>query len=801
MKQILLSIRMLLRFKTYTFINFIGLVFSVSCALIIARYIHQEKNVDHFCPELERTFLMTTVMNDGMTRLSGSKDYNKDPNYINPLSDPSVEKFSRFIIFQDDYVLVDNHRFTVQTMVTDSLYLQMMPYPVIAGNKTIMTPNDAIITSKLATRLFKTENPIGKTLQVSTGNTVTITGVIDEPATKASIQFDILISEDLRQHWGGMVQELVQLHRAEDAIKLNQQNKKPMMLQSYSNRPIYYQLTPLRGFYMNNEIKSYWKAIQKGSQTSLNILTFVAFLLFLVGVFNYVNLHTVVMLKRAREFGVKKVFGASGREVFLQLYFENFCLGVVALLFIWTFVEVTRGIVTLWFEIPVVSDLRFDIWVSVFLALGMPLITSIFPFIRYNYASPIRSLRSVSAGGGSVVSRVVFLFVQYVITISLVVAAIYFSRQLNYVLHYDLNYNTRDIIRCPITFQQTSYDITSEEEWKARREKEEHNKELVRRKMDESPLFMHWTIGELPSQMSEPSVECTSSTGEKAKIIVDFVDQRYMELFGFKLKEGRLWDNETDQFTQYKFIINESAKRIFHIEDIQNVTLQTNQRIWFSVNVDLNSNPPYEIVGVIEDFKTGHLSNPDYPLAFCFTNGGSEGTILASIVPGKRKEAIAYLEQLFHEVNGEGEFSYSFAEDEIAKIYHDDQRTTRIYIAFAMIAILISCLGLFGLSLYDIQQRYREIALRKVNGASARNIFRLLLRKYFYIFAVSYLVACSLSYIGIQSYMKDYYHRTPLSLWIFLISGAIIALISLCTLWWQIRKAIRINPAKVLKGE
>lgn len=799
MKQILLSIRMLLRFKTYTFINFSGLVFSVSCALIIARYIHQESNVDHFCPELERTFLMTTV-GDGLVRLSGSVDFNKDPNYRNPLLDPCVEKVSRFMLFPDDHIIVDDHRFTVQTMVTDSLYLQMMPHPVVAGKCTIHSPNDAIITCDFAKRLFKNENPIGKTLQVSTGDIVTITGIIDKPSTKASVQFDLAISRSLRNSWSHVAYELVQLHRAEDVTELNKKNEKPMELMSYGNRPVYYQLTPLKEFYLNTTVITY-DQIKRGNRTSLNILTIVAVLLLLVGVFNYVNLHTVVMLRRAREFGVKKVFGANGKTVFLQLYSENFCLGAVALLFIWTFVEVTRGIVTSWFEIPVTSDLCFDIGVSAVLLFGMPLITSIFPFIRYNYAPPIRSIRSISAGGHSVVSRMIFLFAQYVITISLIIAAIYFSRQLYYVLHYDLNYKTQDIIQCSLFQMQTSWDITSQEEWEASRKKEEADVELVKRKMDESPLFTHWTYGRLPIYTESPSAQCTASTGEKAAITIDFVDQRYLELFGLKLKEGRLWDNEKDQFAQYKFIINETAKRVFHIEDINKVKLQLERRIWYSVGTDDNLNPPYEVVGVIEDFKVGHLSNPDYPLAFCFSEANQVQPLLASIVPGKRKEAIAYLESLYHEINGNGEFDYSFAEDDIAAMYHDDQRTTRIYVTFAMIAILVSCLGLFGLSLYDIQQRYREIALRKVNGATAHDVFRLLLRKYCYIFGAAFVVASGVSYILIHKYMESFYHHAPLSLWIFLTAGLLIALISLCTLGWQIRKAIKINPAKVLKGE
>lgn len=624
--------------------------------------------------------------------------------------------------------------------------------------------------------------------------------MIDEPSTKASVQFEIIISQSLRNNWSRMAYELVQLHRAEDVTELNKKNQKPMELMSHGKRPIFYQLTSLKDFYMNHNLLVYDKVL-RGNQTSLNILTVVAILLLLVGIFNYVNLYTVVMLRRAREFGVKKVFGANGKTIFLQLYFENFCLGAVALLFIWTLVEITRNIVTSWFEIPVMSDLSFDIWISVFLLLGMPLITSIFPFVRYNYAAPINSLRSVGVSGNSVVSRMIFLFIQYVITVSLVIAAIYFSRQLYYVLHYDLNYNTQDIIQCPLFSKQTSWDITSEEEWQAQQQKESADMELVQRRMDESPLFSQWTYGQLPIFINPPSAQCTASTGEKAAMTINFADQRYMELFGLKLKEGRIWDNEKDQFVQYKFIINETAKRVFRIEDITKASLQTERRMFYTSGIDLNENPPYEIVGVIEDFKVGHLSNPDYPLAFCFSQASHTSPLLASIVPGKRREAIKYLEDLFHEINGDGEFGYSFAEDDIAAMYHDDQRTTRIYITFAMIAIFISCLGLFGLSLYDIQQRYREIALRKINGATTRDVFRLLLRKYCYIFGSAFVVASGVSYIIIYKYMENYYHHAPLALWIFLTAGFIVALISFCTLWWQIRKAIRINPTKVLKGE
>lgn len=799
MKNLLLSIRMLLRFRTYTFINLIGLVFSVACALIIARYIHQENTVDHFCPELERTFLMTVVREEGQ-QLSGSRDRNKDPQFKDPLADPRVERFCNFIIFDDDHIKVNDRQFSVCSIVTDSLFLEILPYPVVMGKGTIQTPTDAIITLPLAERLFGKKNPLGQSLVSSSGNMLTVTGVIDVPSTKASIQFDIVESIAQNKSWGRAEQELIQLHRPEDMAGLNKKNAVPMKLICYSQIPVYYQLTPLKTFYFDRQVASDWhKNIVRGNNKSLVILTFVTVLLLLVGIFNYINLHTVVMLKRAREFGVKKVYGAGSKQVFFQLYSENFCLGVIALFFIWLFVEVTRGVVDHWLGIPVITDICFDLLVSAILLFGMPLLTTLYPFIRYNFAPPASSLRSVSMGGHSTVSRMVFLLMQYIITISLVITAIYFCRQLYSMLNYDLGYKSKDIIRCSL--YQRPNTFKSEAEWEAKRKHEDEAFALIERKMNESPLFTQWTYGEPPINM-EPYTTFTSSVnGESEKMIIMFVNQKYLELFGFQLTEGRLWKDGEDQLEQYKLIMNETARKRFDMKNIKSGTLQPNKRVWWSYDSNVNENPAYEVVGVIKDFKTGHLAHSDYPLAFFYSRDERGEMLLASVVLGKRKEAVAYLEKIFHEINGEGDFNYAFIEDDITALYKEDQRTAHIYVTFALIAILISCLGLFGLSLYDIRQRYREIALRKVNGAAAGDIYRLLLHKYIYIMGVAFVIGSGVSYVVITKYMEDFNYRVPLAPWIFIAAGGITALISLCTLWSQISRAVKIDPAKIMKNE
>lgn len=203
---------------------------------------------------------------------------------------------------------------------------------------------------------------------------------------------------------------------------------------------------------------------------------------------------------------------------------------------------------------------------------------------------------------------------------------------------------------------------------------------------------------------------------------------------------------------------------------------------------------------MVDDFRTGHLSGGNQPVVFIYQDGWRDFTFL-SIAPGKRKEAIAFLSDLYQEAVGRGDFEYSFITDEIARLHEDDRKVTRIVITFALIAIGISCLGLFGLSLYDIRQRYREIALRKVHGAQVADICRLLLRKYFVLLGAAFVTGAAVAYIAIHRYMEDFPHHAPLSLWIFLVAGLTVAVIALLTVLWQIRRASQVNPAEVMKRE
>ena len=805
MKLLGLSFRTLKKFKLYTAVNVLGLAISLACVIIIARYVYQETTVNSFAADLDRTFIMTAEYRHRAPAFKGSLDRNKDVNYRDPLDDASVERFSRFMLFEKDRISVNDNNFNVKSIVADSNFLKILPFPVLLGSADFKQPNDVILTERLAKKMFGNENPVGKTITYSSNEPLTIIGVIGMPASKTSFDFDLLIHDKLKKHWAMVEQELVMLHSATDAPRLNRKNGEFMRLIAFGQQEVRYQLFPFKDFYFNRSYTLYQEEnpiMLQGNVDSIKVLSLVAFFILLVGVFNFINIYIVVTMRRAREFGVRKVFGAGLRHIFNQIFLENLLMAIIALFFAWLFIEIIDAALVERLDFAVQSNLRFDLLLSLFIALLLPIITSLYPFLRYAYSAPITSLRSVNAGGVSLVSRKLFLFLQYTITFGLLVVSLFFMKQLRYMLNADPGYNVENVIMCNMFPPQTSWDILSDEHFEQKQQRMIANVGLIERKMNESPLFPAWTYGE-PLYNNLNVLPMRRADGDDYKEVgIYYSTPEYMNMFDFELKAGRLWDS-TDVFNQYKCIINESAKKQFNIQDIHSVQLQPERRLWYSVGEDDDKNPTYDIVGVIKDFNTGHLSKATMPMMSIFVEKENpEGSLLmARFIPGKQEEAVAYLQELYKEINGDAEFTYMLMEDEIAALYAEDKRVSRVYTTFSLIAIFISCLGLFALSLFDIRQRYREIALRKVNGAKSRDIMRLLLKKYAYLLGASFVVSVPITYWVINRYMEDFAHRTAISWWLFAISAIAVTAVSLLTLTWQVRRAMNINPASAMQAE
>jgi ABC-type antimicrobial peptide transport system permease subunit len=263
-------------------------------------------------------------------------------------------------------------------------------------------------------------------------------------------------------------------------------------------------------------------------------------------------------------------------------------------------------------------------------------------------------------------------------------------------------------------------------------------------------------------------------------------------------KEGRLWIDSLDMrdYSTALILINETAKKAYGITNISTETLESRT----------SPNRKYKIVGVIGDFQVRHLSQKPFPLVCVFEpekfyKGRMDGKVYIKFHPANKQKLIAYMTEVHREVMGEGEFEYTFLEDEIHRLYEEDYRNASIYTIFALIALLISCLGLYGISLYDVRQRYREIALRKVHGASLRDLLLLLTKRYAYLIMGSFVVSIPLSYAAIQYYVQDFAYQEPASWWLFAIAALITTGISFATLIGHTLKAASINPAVVMKSE
>jgi ABC-type antimicrobial peptide transport system permease subunit len=235
--------------------------------------------------------------------------------------------------------------------------------------------------------------------------------------------------------------------------------------------------------------------------------------------------------------------------------------------------------------------------------------------------------------------------------------------------------------------------------------------------------------------------------------------------------------------------------------DYRNAEVQPSMRLWWvDEDEEMKTNPPYRIVGVVKNFHAKHLSQQLDPAVYCFANANTYKPVIASFAPERRQEVIEFMKNLHDELVG-GEFTYSFIEDEIAAMYKDDKKVAVICTVFTGIAILISMLGLLGISLFDIRQRRKEIAIRKINGAEIIDIIRLLLKKYFVLLGVAFVVAVPVALFVIQKYLENFAYKAPVSWWLFAVALVVTVAVSLMTLIYQTYKAGNENPADVIKSE
>lgn len=807
--SIIISLRAMTRFKSHTAINIASLALGLTCALTILRYVHQELTVDSHYADLANTYIMLSERKgDSSPSLNSDWNPNKEEGWVYPSRAPEVEEVAEFCILQQLMVETENQEFSLNAMAADSVFFHISRFPLLAGSNRLEGPNDIILTDEAARRMFPDGDPLGKTVKALRGEVFTVKGILGKPACKSTIMFDIVFNYHHGGHWSFVPFKLLRLRPGTDIDDFNERNGQFFYSKIWEYN-LRYLLFPMKELYFHPTY-----GVEMGDQTckgnadNVRILSIAAAILLFIGIFNFVNVYTAILLRRGKEMNIRRIYGATRSHIFACLFVENLVQVVAGLFFAWMFIDASQPLMERYLGIPQMDYKAFDWQASLALLVGLPFVTTLYPFWKHVHKAPITSMQSVGAMSRPGVSRDVFLFLQYVITSTLAVFALYFISHLNYILHTDMGYNTRNIVTATLSSEEGTYNIRNEEEWEKMEEEMRHKARLLPMRLNESPLITHWSCPRgMPYQMTVGSSnQNIIHNGQSLEVIGGDLTLGYQAIMNYELVAGRMFTNE-DEWTAYICIINESMARLLGITDLAEAYVQPAHRLWWSsmpeYEKEMKTNPPYRVVGIIKDFKTGHPTMPTQPIYFTPEKDGFSlppFAFYASYPEGRRAEVVDLLVKLHAEV-GNGELKYSFIEDELETVFANDRRTVNIYSTFSVTAIIISCLGLLGLSLFDIQRRRREIALRKVHGSTVSQIFGLLMKRYIIIMTTAFAVSIPLALWLINIYTADFASCAPIGIWIFLTVALLIGGISTGALYVQVRRAAHIPPAEAIAME
>ena len=799
MKTLIYAIRFLARSKSYTIINLLGLAFSLACSIILIRYIHQEWSVDTHCVDRERIVI---PIRDIQVTTGISTLENCDTTFI---PDNQIVRRAPLSLRSDAKVLYNEQVYELNFIATDSSFLHMFTYPVVAGVAELTAPDHALITQECAERLFGKTNPVGQTLMVDKFS-YTIRGVIQPPACKSVFQFDLIINHKNAQGYYNIDTELIQVLPSVDLEAVNKASgvfrkmKRGTLSQSF-------EFVSVKDFYFNkpkNVFKSLQNCLLFGSSDYLNILFIVAILMLFVGILNFVNLYMVYMMKRNKEYGIKKVFGLQKFPLFVQIWTENVILAFWALMFGWLIVEIT--------QVPVARLMNtemhytwFDLQLSLCFLFGLPLVTSIYPYIRYQYMSPITSIRAITTGRQSVVTRMVFLSIQYMVTFVLMVFSLYLNNHFRFMLNMPTGFSTERVLETSVVKGVTiTVGENNKESNEERLKNQKKRNDAMMQKLDECPDILSWTSSDNILIEREIGVTIYNDKDETVECTKVNADADFFKVYDLKLIEGELPDK--DHITPTTVILNQAAMKALGYKHLEEAFIRVKNGLLMEMRADgsffKHGTTLFPVTAVVEDYYPGHITEGIKPIIITIDKFGKTfNNNLIHIAEGKEKAVISYLKNALQEIYGNGELEYTWMKDQVEAIYDEDRRVATIYTLFALIAIGIACLGLFGISLFDIRRRYREIAIRKAHGAGMKDLYQLLFKKYLLILGISFVVATPIAYYSIQQYTADFVVKAPIGIGIFVIALLLVALISMGTLWWQIRKAANIDPATVMKNE
>lgn len=800
--------RNLLKNKTFSLINILGLSIGISVCFIIMLFVQDELSYDRFNVKADRMYRIAfrATMNGGKINES---------SVMSPVAAalkndfPEVEEATRISLGGKPRITYQNKTFKDGLVaLVDDNFFNVFTIPFFSGDKVtaMRDPHTVVLTKKYAEKLFGNEQPIGKLIKIAAGKDslqlFKVTGIINEIPRNSHFHFDVFISFSTdpyskSQSWmeSGVFTYVV-MKQGYDYKKL--EAKFPGMVEKYMGPQIQQQmgltlsqfrtqgndlgfiLIPLTKIHMGG-FPSNYELEPPGDIRYIYIFGAVALFMLIIACINFINLSTASASKRAKEVGVRKVMGSAKTDLVKQFLIESALITFIALLI---------SSVLVVFALPEFNTLAGKNLVPGFslgrvagiLSLGLlvSFLAGIYPAFFLSSFKPIATLKGrLSATTKSYGLRSSLVVFQFFISVSLITGTIIVYQQMKFIREKKLGYDKEQLLVIGNSWQLGK------------------NEKILRDELLRDTRVANVTIsGYKPAGWSDNNNALSYPEGQENRLTTSLeykIDERYIPTFGIEMAAGR---NFSTQFLtdSVGMIMNESAVKAYGFKDNADAI---GKRI-IRQNSDRGTNVPYTVVGVVKDFNFKSLHEAITPLLMVLNPGSG------LLIKTKTKDVaglLATIKKRWQDFGPEDPIDYAFLDELYNQTYEAEQKTGTILNIFAILTILVACLGLFGLATYTAQQRAKEIGIRKVLGASVSQVTTMLSKEFVKLVVIACIIAFPLSYWAMNKWLQDFAYRITIVWWVFALAGFAAIIIAIVTISFQAIKAALANPVKSLRTE
>jgi ABC-type antimicrobial peptide transport system permease subunit len=787
---LLIAFRNLWKNKVYSGINIIGMAIGLACCLTIGLFIWDELSYDRFHTHgkniyriVEKEEQAGDVYDVAVTPIPLAEALKKDFAAI----EQTCRIGSRSGFFQHGKTVTE----TGSLLVTDNSFFRLFNFELIQGDaRTALTkPDEVVFSESMADKMFgsgwrTSGNPIGQPIELNNKRTVILAGIAKDAPTNSHIQFEALRSFSHDElipsfnNWdNNEVHTYIQLRYDADVVHLKQQLFK-YHTKYLPQSKITFSLQPLFDIYLHSRFAFTTDWSKTGSITYIRIFTAVGLIVLFIAIFNFINLSTARALQRAREVGVRKAIGAFRMQLVVQFLGESLFMTLIAvaiaLVLLQAFLPLMNNVSGKQISIPVDNPL-FWLAITGFTVL-VSVLAGVYPAFYLSGFKPDKVLKGVFDIHGGRFFRRTLVVGQFMFSIILIIGALVIYKQLNFLQHKDLGFDKSQLLT--VKMKNELRKKTS----------------LMIADLQSQPGIARVSassINLVDVTSSTNSIKWDGQSQDDEFIITQAnIDPGFLAATGMKVIAGRNFDANIVTDTSSAYLVNETAaKRMgFTPEQALNKTIT----LW---------DRPGKIIGVVKDFHFRPLTATIEPLLFRYWPNDPYNTLFVKTHAGKTREAIAVIEQFYKKYEKQTAPWYEFVDQTLNNQYHAQQRTGSVVLYFSVLAILVSCLGLFGLVTFTASQRIKEIGIRKVVGASVNHIVMLLTKDFLKLVIISIIVASPLAWLFANWWLQDFAYRTSVNWWIFIVAGSAVIFIAFITVSFQSIKAALANPVKALRSE